>query len=115
MFGGTAKSWPAGHREPADIAKEHGRTPGRDAQEITPSTPDLGTTVRQRPLASSAGGGDSYSLGYSVARACSDALLAGHARALRGGFVPPTIVHGLAFAPLISVRARIPALERHTR
>jgi hypothetical protein len=28
--------------------------------------PDLGTTVRQRPLASAAGGGDCYSLGYSA-------------------------------------------------
>ena len=28
--------------------------------------PDLGAIVRQRPLASSAGGGDCYSLGYSV-------------------------------------------------
>jgi hypothetical protein len=30
-------------------------------------TPDLGTTIRRRPLASTAGGGDRYSLGYSVA------------------------------------------------
>ena len=28
--------------------------------------PDLGTTVRRRPLASTAGGGDCYSLGYSA-------------------------------------------------
>jgi hypothetical protein len=29
---------------------------------------DLGTSVRQRPLASTVGGGDCYSLGYSVPR-----------------------------------------------
>lgn len=33
-----------------------------------PSTPELGETVRERPLASTAVGGDCYSLGYSVAR-----------------------------------------------
>jgi hypothetical protein len=33
--------------------------------------PDLGTAVRQRPLASAAGDGDSYSLRYSLARGMS--------------------------------------------
>jgi hypothetical protein len=32
------------------------------------SLPDLGSTVRRCPLASTAVGGDCYSLGYSVAR-----------------------------------------------
>ncbi len=35
---------------------------------------DLGATVRQCPLASIAGDGDCYSLGYSVAHACSVGL-----------------------------------------
>ena len=41
--------------------------PSRDGASQRCDMPDLGTTVRQRPLMSTAGDGDCYSLGYSVA------------------------------------------------
>src|SRR5713101_1130069 len=39
---GTEKSWPARNGQGSSIAKEHGRRPGRDGQEVRPSTPDSG-------------------------------------------------------------------------
>jgi hypothetical protein len=42
--------------------------PSRGADCQPCGTPDLGPIVRQRPLVSPAGGGDCYSVGYSVAR-----------------------------------------------
>src|SRR5258706_5483733 len=38
---GTEKSWPARNGQGSSIAKEHGRRPGRDGQEVRPSTRDL--------------------------------------------------------------------------
>src|SRR5260370_42460062 len=34
----TARSWPARGQPGSDIVKEHGRAPGRDAQEVRPTT-----------------------------------------------------------------------------
>ena len=42
--------------------------PSRGARGQRCCIPDLGTTVRQRPLVSTVGDGDCYSLGYSVGR-----------------------------------------------
>jgi len=50
--------------------------PSRRADCQRCSVPELGITVRQRPLASVAGDGDCYSVGYSVRRACFDRLVA---------------------------------------
>jgi hypothetical protein len=43
--------------------------PSSVADHLRCGMPDLGMTVYRRPLASTAGDGDSYSLGYSAARA----------------------------------------------
>jgi hypothetical protein len=46
-FKGTARSWPARSSHAANIAKEHGRAPGQDAQEVRPSTAPMTDKVKK--------------------------------------------------------------------